>query len=83
MPSKIAVLKIAAFHCSFGVISSTNMVDSSEKCTRHDLEGQISKCSDVFLLLHAQSIPGVPEKAERWIFSTLRAESVAYFYIIR
>ena len=26
---------------------------------------------------------GVPEKAERWIFSTLRAESVAYFYIIR
>ena len=33
-------------------------------------------------LLHA-SIPGVPEKAERWIFSTLRAESVVYFYIIR
>ena len=28
-------------------------------------------------------IPGVPEKAERWIFSTLRAESVVYFYIIR
>ena len=29
------------------------------------------------------SIPGVPEKAERWIFSTLRTESVAYVYIIR
>ena len=29
------------------------------------------------------SIPGVPEKAERSIFSTLRAESVVYFYIIR
>ena len=28
-------------------------------------------------------IPGVPEKAERCIFSTLRAESVVYFYIIR
>ena len=28
-------------------------------------------------------IPGVPEKGERWIFSTLRAESVAYVYIIR
>ena len=28
-------------------------------------------------------IPGVPEKAEWWIFSTLRAESVVYFYIIR
>ena len=27
-------------------------------------------------------IPGVPENAERWIFSTLRAESV-YLYIIR
>ena len=24
-------------------------------------------------------IPGVPEKAERWIFSTLRAQSTAYF----
>ena len=24
VPSKIAVLKIAAFHCSFGVIHSTN-----------------------------------------------------------
>ena len=24
-------------------------------------------------------IPGVPEKAERWLFSTLRAESVVYF----
>ena len=28
-------------------------------------------------------ILGVPEKAERRIFSTLRAESVIYFYIIR
>ena len=28
-------------------------------------------------------IPGVPEKVERWIFSTLRTESVAYDYIIR
>ena len=28
-------------------------------------------------------IPGVPEKTERWIFSTLRAESDNYFYIIR
>ena len=28
-------------------------------------------------------IPGVPEKAERWIFSTLQTESVAYVYIIR
>ena len=28
-------------------------------------------------------IPGVPEKAERLIFSTLRAESVPYFYVIR
>ena len=25
VPSKIAVLKIAAFHCSFGVINSTNL----------------------------------------------------------
>ena len=35
--------------------------------------------------LHARpsTIPGVPEKTERWIFSTLRAESVVYFYIIR
>ena len=29
------------------------------------------------------SIPGVPEKAERWNFSTLRAENVAYVYVIR
>ena len=41
-----------------------------------------------FTFMHAQAIivmpiPGVPEKAERWIFSTLRAESVKYFYIIR
>ena len=26
---------------------------------------------------------GCPRKPERWIFSTLRAESVVYFYIIR
>ena len=29
VPSKIAVLKIAAFHCSFGVINSTNMHPSN------------------------------------------------------
>ena len=36
-------------------------------------------------IMHQQilNIPGVPEKAERWIFSTLRTESVAYVYIIR
>ena len=35
------------------------------------------------LFVMINTIPGVPEKAERWIFSTIRAESVKYFYIIR
>ena len=29
------------------------------------------------------SIPGVPERAERWIFSTLRAKSIILVYVIR
>ena len=32
---------------------------------------------------HRMLILGVPEKAEQWIFSTLRTESVAYVYISR
>ena len=28
-------------------------------------------------------IPGVPEKAEWWIFSTLRAKSIIFVYVIR
>ena len=31
VPSEIAVLKIAAFHCSFGVISSTRRLTKMEK----------------------------------------------------
>ena len=29
------------------------------------------------------SIPRVPKKAERWIFSTLRAKSIIFVYVIR
>ena len=30
-----------------------------------------------------ESIPGVPEKAEQWIFSTLRVKSIISVYVIR
>ena len=36
-----------------------------------------------FVLEALAFIPGVPEKAERWIFSTLRAESVISVYVIK
>ena len=35
----------------------------------------------ISVVLSLYLIPGVPEKAERWIFSTLRTESVAYVYM--
>ena len=64
------------------------MVDSSEKCTRHDLEGQISKCSDVFLLLHAQSIyinPSLTESAItilfKWRHGTVLKFTVPFFML--
>ena len=35
------------------------------------------------MLCLSMNIPGVPEKAERWIFSTLRAKSIIFVYVIR
>ena len=49
--------------------------DQAETVQRH-VAGARGKPTDF-------TIPGVPEKAERWLFNTLRAESVVYLYIIR
>ena len=37
---------------------------------------------NVVPLVYRLYIPGVPEQAERWIVSILRAEGVIYFYTI-
>ena len=59
------------------------MYDISPLCSVHLLQGHSNERFMFDLPIYAIIILGVPEKVERWIFSTLRTESVVYFYIIR
>ena len=72
------------------IASSGIMVEQCLQCSLMGIQGCVLvhkgaatvKKKNIYIYIYMY-IPGVPEKAERWSFSRLRAESVIYFYISR
>ena len=65
-------------------VTRTTFVPStgkSQECRTFDVCSFAWSCDN--LSQPSLPIPGVPEKAERWIFSTMRVKSIIFIYVIR
>ena len=74
---QIALLNSPATHFTHRIYALVHFI-TKKKINMSDFQNR-GECTLNLKL----AIPGVPEKAERWIFSTLRAESVISVYVIK